>query len=238
MQVNIYNLNGETVGQFDLDERVWNVPMNVGLVHQVVVGQQANERVGTHSTKTRGMVAGGGKKPYRQKGTGNARHGSRRSPIFKGGGVIWGPHPRKYTHHTPRKVRRAALRMALTDKAASGRLVVFENMSLDAPRTKAIENALSAVNLARSVYVIGQPDTDRNAILSARNLEKVKATQPNGLNLEDLMIYDTLVVSLPALHQIEANLRADRPEPVEVARSSAAETTGAPAEAETESGQI
>lgn len=237
MQVNIYNLNGETVGQFNLDERVWNVPMNVGLVHQVVVGQQANERVGTHSTKTRGFVAGGGKKPYRQKGTGNARQGSRRSPIFKGGGVIWGPHPRKYTHHTPRKVRRAALRMALTDKVTNGRLVVFENLNLDAPRTKDMANALSAVNLARSIYLIGQPETDSNAILSARNLEKVKATQPNGLNLEDLMIYDTLVVSLPALHQIEANLRADRPEPVE-ATASVSEPTSAPTETETESGQI
>jgi large subunit ribosomal protein L4 len=181
----------------DLPAEIFDVQVNVPLVHQVVVAQLAAARQGTHSTKRRGEVRGGGKKPYRQKGTGRARQGSTRAPQFAGGGVVHGPKPRDYAQRTPKKMKAAALRCALSDRARNGRLHVVDAFAADAPSTKVAKAAIAAVTERRNVLVVlGREET--NAWLSLRNLPEVHLLHADQLNTYDVLVSDDVIFTQAA----------------------------------------
>ncbi|SFB30942.1 large subunit ribosomal protein L4 [Amycolatopsis marina] len=189
---------GKADGTVELPAEIFDVQANVPLMHQVVVAQQAAARQGTHSTKTRGEVAGGGKKPYRQKGTGRARQGSIRAPQFVGGGTVHGPRPRDYDQRTPKKMKAAALRGALSDRARAGQLhVVTELVSADAPSTKGAKQALAAVTEAKRILVVLHRD-DEFGWRSARNLDYVHLITPDQLNTYDVLVNDDVVFTKAA----------------------------------------
>jgi len=192
-QVSVYNTLGETVRSLDLDESVFGAEPNVPLMHQALVRQKANARLGTAETKTRGKVAGGSAKPWAQKGTGRARQGTSSSPLWKGGGILYGPHPRKYTQDMPRQARRAALRSALSTKVAEGHLIVVEEVKLASPKTKEMVAFLGALPVEASALVI-LPALDEEIMRAARNLPAVKILQASLLNVADLMDYDFVVM--------------------------------------------
>ena len=178
----------------DLPAEIFDVELNVPLVHQVVVAQLAAARQGTHSTKRRGEVSGGGKKPYRQKGTGRARQGSTRAPQFAGGGVVHGPKPRDYSQRTPKKMKAAALRCALSDRARNGRLHVVDTFAGDQPSTKAAKTAIASVTERRNVLVVlGREEI--NAWLSLRNLPEVHLLHADQLNTYDVLVSDDVIFS-------------------------------------------
>src|SRR5919109_4893135 len=154
MQADVVNLSGAVLRSIDLDDRVFGITPNQAVVHQAVVAQQANARQGTHDTRTRGEVAGGGKKPYRQKGTGYARQGSRRAPHYKGGGVVFGPHPRSYEQALPRKMRRLALRSVLSARAAEDALTIVDAFAVEAPKTKALLETLSTLGASAGALIV------------------------------------------------------------------------------------
>jgi large subunit ribosomal protein L4 len=190
---------GDTDGTVDLPAEIFDVQANVALMHQVVVAQQAAARQGTHSTKTRGEVSGGGKKPYRQKGTGRARQGSTRAPQFAGGGVVHGPQPRDYTQRVPKKMKAAALRGALSDRARAGQVhVVTSLVDGDTPSTKGVRKLLESVSGARNVLVVLTRD-DEAGWLSARNLEHVHMLVADQLNTYDVLVNDDVVFTRAAL---------------------------------------
>lgn len=208
MKVPVYNTAGEEVDNVELPETIFEAKVNRGLMHQALVRQLANARLGTHQAKGRSDVNRSTAKIYRQKGTGNARHGSRRAPIFVGGGVAHGPQMRKYKKDMPRKMRRAALRSALTVKAANGEIVLLDQLSLEAPKTKemvALLNRLEAQNGALVLLA------ERNEIVekSARNLPDVKTLRASYLNMRDLLGYDKIVLPLDALETITDFLEED-----------------------------
>jgi large subunit ribosomal protein L4 len=181
----------------DFPAEIFDVQLNVPLVHQVVVAQLAAARQGTHSTKRRGEVRGGGKKPYRQKGTGRARQGSTRAPQFAGGGIVHGPKPRDYAQRTPKKMKAAALRCALSDRARNGRLHVVDAFGADAPSTKAAKTAIWAVTERRNVLVVlGREET--NAWLSLRNLPEVHLLHADQLNTYDVLVSDDVIFTQAA----------------------------------------
>ncbi|WIX80011.1 50S ribosomal protein L4 [Amycolatopsis carbonis] len=189
---------GKADGTVDLPEEIFDVQANVALMHQVVVGQLAAARQGTHDTKTRGEVSGGGKKPYRQKGTGRARQGSTRAPQFAGGGVVHGPTPRDYTQRTPKKMKAAALRGALSDRARAGQLhVVTELVSGEKPSTKAAKTAIAAVTQAKRVLVVLHRD-DELSWVSLRNLPEVHILWADQLNTYDVLVNDDVVFTKAA----------------------------------------
>ncbi|MEV7091699.1 50S ribosomal protein L4 [Amycolatopsis sp. NPDC051045] len=189
---------GKADGTVDLPEEIFDVQANVALMHQVVIGQLAAARQGTHDTKTRGEVRGGGKKPYRQKGTGRARQGSTRAPQFAGGGVVHGPTPRDYTQRTPKKMKAAALRGALSDRARAGQLhVVTELVTGEKPSTKAAKAALAAVTLAKRVLVVLHRD-DELSWVSLRNLPEVHILWADQLNTYDVLVNDDVVFTKAA----------------------------------------
>ncbi|WP_410668503.1 50S ribosomal protein L4 [Amycolatopsis sp. cmx-4-68] len=189
---------GKADGTVDLPEEIFDVQANVALMHQVVVAQQAAARQGTHDTKTRGEVRGGGKKPYRQKGTGRARQGSTRAPQFVGGGVVHGPTPRDYSQRTPKKMKAAALRGALSDRARAGQLhVVTELVTGEKPNTKAAKAALAAVTLAKRVLVVLHRD-DELSWVSLRNLPEVHILWADQLNTYDVLVNDDVVFTKAA----------------------------------------
>ncbi|MEV4596509.1 50S ribosomal protein L4 [Amycolatopsis sp. NPDC049253] len=189
---------GKADGTVDLPEEIFDVQANVALMHQVVVAQLAAARQGTHDTKTRGEVSGGGKKPYRQKGTGRARQGSTRAPQFAGGGVVHGPTPRDYTQRTPKKMKAAALRGALSDRARAGQLhVVTELVSGEKPSTKAAKTAIAAVTQAKRVLVVLHRD-DELSWVSLRNLPEVHILWADQLNTYDVLVNDDVVFTKSA----------------------------------------
>ena len=191
--------DGATEGSVDLPGEIFDVQANVALMHQVVVAQQAAARQGTHSTKTRGDVSGGGKKPYRQKGTGRARQGSTRAPQFAGGGIVHGPQPRDYTQRVPKKMKAAALRGALSDRARAGQLhVVTALVDGDTPSTKAARKVLATVSGARNLLVVLTRD-DATSWLSVRNLPNVHALVADQLNTYDVLVNDDVVFTKAAL---------------------------------------
>ncbi len=197
--VDIYNASGETAGSAELPAHLFDVTANVPLIHQVVVAQLAAARQGTHATKTRGDVRGGGKKPYRQKGTGRARQGSVRAPQYTGGGVVHGPQPRGYAQRTPKKMIAAALRGALSDRAREGRVhVISELVSGDLPSTKGALKALAAVASSDKVLVVLHRDEDL-AWLSLRNVVTVHALAVDQLNAYDVLVNDEIVFTSAAL---------------------------------------
>jgi large subunit ribosomal protein L4 len=196
--VDVVDVKGETTGSVDLPAEIFEARISIPLIHQVVVAQQAAARQGTHSTKTRGEVSGGGKKPYRQKGTGRARQGSIRAPQFTGGGVVHGPKPRSYEQRTPKKMKAAALRGALSDRASGGRIHVVESLfEGDAPKTKTALAALKAITDARRVLVVLDRE-DKNGWLSLRNVPEVQLIQPDQLNTYDVLCSDALVFTKAA----------------------------------------
>jgi large subunit ribosomal protein L4 len=201
LQIDVRTPDGDTVGTVDLPAEVFAAKVNVPLIHQVVVAQRAAARSGTHDTKTRGEVAGGGRKPYRQKGTGRARQGSTRAPQFAGGGVVHGPTPRSYAQRTPKKMKAAALRGALSDRAAHGRIhVVSALTSSDVPSTKSAIAALNAVTDAQKVLVVVSR-ADQISWKSLRNVVDVHLIDPGQLNTYDVLVNDVVVFVQEALEQ-------------------------------------
>jgi large subunit ribosomal protein L4 len=205
--VEVRNPDGSEGGaSVELPAHVFDVPANIPLMHQVVVGQLAAARQGTHDTKTRGEVRGGGKKPYRQKGTGRARQGSTRAPQFAGGGVVHGPVPRDYSQRTPKKMKAAALRGALSDRARGGRVhVVSSIVSGETPKTKTALQALRAITQAKSVLVV-VADTDELTWLSLRNAPEVHLLDSGQLNTYDVLCYDDVVFTQEAYDQVVGRL--------------------------------
>lgn len=200
--VNVLNMAGEVVGKVELSEAVFGVEPNTVAMHAAVVNFLANRRHGTQSTKTRSEVRGGGRKPWRQKGTGHARQGSIRAPQWKHGGVALGPKPRKYHFELNRKVRRVALLSALSSKAAEGTIVVLDQLKLDEIKTKAMIGVLKAVGAEGKTLVV-MPEVNLNVIKSARNIPDVKTTLTNTLNVYDILYYDKFVIVKDAVEKIE-----------------------------------
>jgi large subunit ribosomal protein L4 len=214
MQIDVQNTAGEVIGQTELNDTVWNIEPNIAVMHQALLMQQANQRLGTHDTKTRGEVRGGGRKPWRQKGTGRARQGSIRSPQWVGGGVVWGPHPRKYTQRMPLKMRRLAIRSALSAKVRDERLTVISGLSDIEARTKAMKSVIEKLPASRSVLIV-TPGRDVAVERAAGNLENVRTIHASYLNVRDVLKYERLVVIQDAVNVIEGlwALPADRREP-------------------------
>jgi large subunit ribosomal protein L4 len=202
MLVPIYNTMGETVGQIELREDIFGVPINVPVMHQALVRQQANARLGTHKTKTRAEVSGGGRKPWRQKGTGRARHGSTREPQWRGGGIAHGPRPRSYRQKMPRKMRRLAYKSALSVKAKERQIIVLDDLQMPAPKTREMASILEALAVDSSALIL-LSEKNFNVEKSANNLPNVKTLRANYLNIRDLLGYDYLVIPLDALEVIE-----------------------------------
>ena len=193
---------GEQTGEMELNESVFGVELNEAVVHQAVVMQLASQRLGTHATKTRGLVRGGGRKPWKQKGTGRARSGSTRSPIWVGGGTVFGPTPRSYAFRMPRKQRRLAIRCALSSKVESGELIVLESLELAQPKTKSVVEMLDKFSVEKKALII-TADVNETVERSARNIPGVKAISSEGLNVFDLLHHTKLFITKDAVSRIE-----------------------------------
>jgi large subunit ribosomal protein L4 len=206
MQVPVYNIQGEQVSEVELSDEIFAAPVNPGLMHQAYVRQMANARLGTHKTKTRGEVSGGGRKPWRQKGTGRARQGSTRAPHWQGGGTVFGPQPRSYRHKMPRKMRRQALRSALSVKAAESQVRLLDALEMAEPKTKELVGILEKLGLGNGSALILLPQRDEVILRSVRNLPKVRTLVAQYLNVRDLLQYDYILVPLASLEVIEGFL--------------------------------
>jgi len=194
----LFNKTGKEIGKVDLPEVLFNAEINEAVIHQAATAQLAARRTGTASTKTRGMVRGGGAKPYRQKGTGRARQGSRSAPHYKGGGVVFGPHPRSYEQRLPKRMKRAALHGVLTAKLGDGAIRVVDELALDAPKTRDLDGFLVALKANGRVLIVAM-GTEANLELSARNLPQVVIIRADSLNVVDLLNADTLLITQPSL---------------------------------------
>lgn len=199
--VAVYNMEGKEVGKMDLNDAVFGVEINEHLVHMAVVQNLANKRQGTQKAKTRAEVSGGGRKPWRQKGTGHARQGSTRSPQWKGGGVVFAPTPRDYSFKLNKKEKRAALKSVLTSRVQDNKLIVLDELKLDAIKTKEFKKVMDNLKVGKAMVVIdGQ---DENVILSARNLPTVNTAMAENINVYDILKGDTLVLTKDAVAKIE-----------------------------------
>jgi len=203
LKVPVRNIKGKVVDEIELDETVFGVPPNEAVVHQALVRQLANARAGTADTKGRSEVSGSTRKLYRQKHTGFARAGSRRSPIRRGGGVAFGPQPRSYRQAMPRKMRRLALRCVLSAKVADGELSIIDSFGLKQPVTKKLVNALNILGIESSVLLVTD-EPDLNVIKSARNISGVKTLPASMLNVVDMLSYRILLMTVDAVHRVEA----------------------------------
>lgn len=201
-KVAVYNVKGEQIGEIELNDKVWGIKPNKHVMHQAVVMQLASQRLGTHATKTRAMVRGGGRKPWRQKGTGRARHGTIRSPIWRGGGIVFGPHPRKYGFSLPKKVRRLAMRSALSSRAQSNDVLVIDSLDMDLPRTKAMVEILSNLKVDQKALLV-TAEYNENVFKSARNIPYVKQLKADKLNVYDVLNHAKLVITKDAVAKIE-----------------------------------
>jgi large subunit ribosomal protein L4 len=200
----VYNQAGEAVEQLELSEQVFGVIPNVAVLHQVVTAQLVNRRQGTASTKTRAEVKGGGKKPYRQKGTGRARQGSQRAPQFRHGGVVWGPRPHLYHHDVPKKVRRLAIRSALSDKVANSNLIVVNDLILHTPRTRDMLDILGNLPASEGKKVlVVLPVRDENVVLSTRNIPTAKVQHVSSINVVELLKHDYVIMPVKTVRWIE-----------------------------------
>jgi large subunit ribosomal protein L4 len=200
----VYNLAGEAIEQLELSEQVFGVTPNTAVLHQVVTAQLVNRRQGTASTKTRAEVSGGNSKPYRQKGTGRARQGSTRAPQFRHGGVVWGPRPHPYHHDVPKKMRRLAIRSALSDKVANESLVVVDSIVLETPRTKdmlALLEKLPSSDGRRVLVML--PQRDENVVLSTRNIPSAKVQHVSSINVIELLKHDYVIMPVQTVRWIE-----------------------------------
>jgi len=201
-KVAIYNVNGDQVGELDLSDAVFGVAVHRQALFDVVNKHLASKRRGTHDTKTRAEVSGGGRKPWRQKGTGRARHGSTRSPIWRSGGIVFGPHPRDYSYRLPKKVRRLAMRSALSSKVEGGSIVVLEELAMETPKTKDMVKILGNLKVNNKVLVV-TANRDETVFKSARNIPGVKPLSVPGLNVYDLLAHNTLVITKDAVARVE-----------------------------------
>jgi large subunit ribosomal protein L4 len=201
-QTTLFDRKGKSVGNIDLSDALFAAPVHAAVLHQVATAQLAARRMGTHDTRTRGEVRGGGKKPYRQKGTGRARQGSRTAPHYRGGGAVFGPHPRSYEQRLPRRMRRLALRGALTAKFGDEAIRVIDSFGLEAARTKDFAGVLDALAAKGRVLVVA-PGGDENLRLSARNLPEVEVILADSLNVVDLLNADVVLIEQPALARME-----------------------------------
>ena len=199
--VSVYNIEGKEVGTIDLNDAVFGVEVNEHLVHMAVVSQLANKRQGTQKAKTRSEVSGGGRKPWRQKGTGHARQGSIRAPQWKGGGVVFAPVPRDYSFKLNKKEKRAALKSVLTSRVQENKFIVVDELKMDEIKTKTFKGVLDNLNAEKALVVLN--DMDANVIASAKNIPTVKTTQTNELNVFDVLKYNTVVVTKDAVATIE-----------------------------------
>ncbi len=197
-QTILYDRTGASVGSVELPDELFAAPVNAAVLHQVVTAQLAGRHLGTHDTRTRGEVRGGGRKPYRQKGTGRARQGSRRAPHYAGGGVVFGPHPRSYDQRLPRRMRRLALRGALTAKFTDDAIRVIDTFGLEAIKTRELLGVLDALSATGRVLVVA-PSRDQKLELSARNVPKLEVILADSLNVVDLLNADTVLIEQPAL---------------------------------------
>ena len=205
MQVPVYNIQGEQVSEAELQDEIFAVPVNQALMHQALLRQLANARLGTHKTKTRGEVRGGGRKPWRQKGTGRARQGTIRAPQWRGGGTVFGPTPRNYAQKMPRKMRRQALRSALSVKAAESQIVLLDGIEMAGPKTKEIKGILDNLGIESTALIL-LPQRDEAILRSVSNLSEVRTLVAQYLNVRDLLKFDYLLVPLASLEVIEGIL--------------------------------
>ena len=199
--VAVYNIEGKEVGTIDLNDAVFGVEVNEHLVHMAVVQQLANKRQGTQKAKTRSEVSGGGRKPWRQKGTGHARQGSTRAPQWTGGGVVFAPTPRDYSFKLNKKEKRAALKSALTSRVEEKKFIVVDELKFEEIKTKNFQNALNNLNVSKALVVLEEGNT--NAELSARNIPDVKTARTNTINVYDILKYNTVVATKAAVEAIE-----------------------------------
>jgi large subunit ribosomal protein L4 len=198
----LYSSAGKAIGDVELPEELFNAPINEAVLHQVVTAQLAGRHLGTHDTKRRGEVSGTGKKPYKQKGTGRARQGSRRAPHFAGGGVVFGPHPRSYAQRLPRQMRRLALCGALTSKLDDGAVRVVDGFGLEGPKTRDLAGIIEALGRSAGKVLIVAPATDETLILSARNIPGVEVIRADSLNVVSVLDADTVLIEQPAIERM------------------------------------
>lgn len=206
MKTSVYDLTGKSVGKADLPDDIFNVEPNVGLMHQALVRQMANARAGTHKTKQRSEINKTGAKLYRQKGTGNARHGSKRAPIFVGGGVAHGPRPRDYSKKMPKKMRRGALRCALSAKAKAGDVVILDGATLSEPKTKTMAQAKADIVGKEHSALVLITEANENVELSTRNVGDMKPLRAGYLNIRDILGHNKVMISREALDEIVSHL--------------------------------
>ena len=199
--VSVYNIEGKEVGTIELSDAVFGVEVNEHLVHMAVVAQLANNRQGTQKAKTRSEVSGGGRKPWRQKGTGHARQGSTRAPQWTGGGVVFAPTPRDYTIRLNKKEKRLALKSALTSRVQENKLIVVDELKFDEIKTKNFQNVLNNLKVNKALVVLN--DNDQNVVMSARNIPDVKTALTNTINVFDILKYNTVIVTKDAVATIE-----------------------------------
>lgn len=201
-KVAVYNMLGAQVGEIELNDNVFGIEPNKAVMFDFIKMQLANKRQGTSSTKTRTEVRGGGKKPWRQKGTGRARAGSSRNPVWRGGGIAFGPKPRDYSYKLPQKVRRLALKSALSSKVQDNKIVVVDDFSFDQPKTKVMVQALEALKVGKKTLLV-TADGNVNVVKSARNIEGVKPMRADFINVYDILKYDTLLMTRDAVAMVE-----------------------------------
>ena len=199
--VSVYNMEGNEVGTMELNDAVFGVEVNEHLVHLAVVAQLANKRQGTQKAKTRSEVSGGGRKPWRQKGTGHARQGSTRAPQWKGGGMVFAPVPRDYTIRLNKKEKRAALKSALTSRVQGGKFIVVDELKFDEIKTKNFKNVMNNLKVSKALVVLA--DNDQNTVLSARNIPEVKNSMVGTIDVYDILKYNTVVATKAAVTSIE-----------------------------------
>ncbi len=205
MLVPLKNMEGEVIGEVELNDDIFAAPVHEPVMHQALLRQLANGRLGTADTKTRGEVSGGGRKPWRQKGTGRARQGSTRAPQWRHGGIVFGPHPRSYAQAMPRKMRRIALRSALSAKAAEEQIIVVQDLALDEPKAKRMQEILTNLSADSSTLIL-LPERNVAVELSARNLPDVKTLRAHYVNVRDLFAYDYVVMPVSAIAALESFL--------------------------------
>ena len=202
IEVEIKNRNNATVGNIKLNDKVFSVPINGPLLHDAVVNYLANQRQGTHATKTKGLVSGGGKKPWKQKHTGRARAGSIRSPLWRGGGIVFGPQPRDYSYNLPKKAKRLALKTALSLRMSDGAITIIDGLSMDKPKTKEIIATLKNLGLEGEKVLIITPENDKIITLSARNIPGVKVVRVSDLNSYDVLVHGRLLMTKDAVTKL------------------------------------
>lgn len=202
MKIKVYDMLGKEAGEMELSDSIFGAQINVPLMHEMVKNYLANQRHGTQSTLTRSEVSGGGKKPWRQKGTGRARQGSTRSPQWTHGGIALGPKPRKYRYSVNKKAKRVAMKSALSAKVAEGNLIVLDTLAFDEIKTKSMVNVLNALNVADKALVV-MPAPDAVVIKSARNIEGIKTACVNTLNVYDIVKHDKFIITKEAVNKVE-----------------------------------